>query len=60
VEKQQARIEALKSALAAQQQILMTIVSANPQKGLMAGRKGSANLSLGLMVNLLGQTYQFW
>src|SRR5215470_4675953 len=35
VEKQEARIEALESALAAQQQILMKIASANPQTGTL-------------------------
>jgi len=35
VEKQQARIEALESALAAQQQILMKIATANPQTGTL-------------------------
>jgi len=38
VEKQQARIEALESALAAQQQILMKIASANPQTGTLIPR----------------------
>lgn len=36
VEKQQARIQALESALAAQQQILMKIASANPEKAILS------------------------
>jgi len=35
VEKQQARIEALESALAAQQQLLLKIASANSQRGIL-------------------------
>ena len=47
VEKQQARIEALESALAAQQQLLLKIASANSQKGILipATEPSGANLT---------------